>query len=173
MKSMINALNPAHYERNLGLLPMTYIDHFNRTPRTIRCISDGKQEMGYFLRGANSLFFGPGYMVGDEDDFTYYLRAITREHLLEEGKEYKLLDTYLEGDLEFGMVVLDGEPEESDDWEGFHGFPAFLFEEQEPVSVGEREKNKDAFWTAELEELKESEELEELEELKESGGLEN
>ena len=151
MKSKIHRFNPADYERNVELIPKKWVDHFNKQPRTIRCISDGKEEMDFFTKNGDRFLFGPTYWMTEDDDFTFYLRAIARDELLEAGKEYKLTDTYLEGDMEFGMVVIEGGPEYSDEWEGFHGFPAFLFEELDPVSVDERRANIKSYWESDEE----------------------
>ena len=146
MKSKINKFNPGDYERNMDVIPKKWIDHFNTTPRIIRCISDGKEEMEFFEK--NDFLFGPVYWISEDDDFTYYLRAIVRDKLLEAGKEYRLVGTYIEQDMEFGMVTWEGQPEDSAEWEGFHGFPAFLFEELQPVTASTRHENADAFWEA-------------------------
>ena len=89
MKSKINKFNPGDYERNMDVIPKKWIDHFNTTPRIIRCISDGKEEMEFFEK--NDFLFGPVYWISEDDDFTYYLRAIVRDKLLEAGKEYRLV----------------------------------------------------------------------------------
>lgn len=144
MKSKIDILNPMEYERSIAEYPTTYIDHFNQTPRKIRCISDGTDEWMYFAKGDFGI--GTNIWFFEVDDFTYYLRGIIRDGLLEEGKEYDLVDTYIEQDVEFGMVVLKDQPEVGEEFESFHGFPAFLFEEVEEISVAEREKSKDEYW---------------------------
>lgn len=146
MKSQIDILNPMDYEHDMELYPSTYIDHFNQTPRKIRCISDGTDEMIYFAKNPDEFGIGTNIWMCDVDDFTYYLRGIIRDGLLEAGREYDLVDTYVEMDVEFGMVELREQPEDGDEFEDFHGFPAFLFEEVRPVSLEERKKNRDNYW---------------------------
>ena len=144
-KTLINVLNPMDYEFHPEAFPENYIDHFNHTPRKIRCISDGVAELNY-LETSDDFGLGTHIWMCDVDDFTYYLRAIVARGLLKEGEEYELEDTYVEGDVRFGMVSLKGEPENEGIREGFHGFPAFLFEEMQTFSVEERQRNIDAYW---------------------------
>lgn len=84
--------------------------------------------------------------MGDDDDFTYYLKPIVARQLLEYGKEYTVVNTYLETDIEIGMLAIEGQSKIGDEYEDFHGFPAFLFEELEPVSYEDRKKRRDAWY---------------------------
>lgn len=146
MNSRFDTLNPMDYERNLDLFPDTYVDYFDRTKRKVRCISDGTDEAVYLHKNYDNFTTHTHIFMGDEDDFLYYLNPIVALQLLEPGNEYTIVNTYLETDIEIGMLALEGQPEITNDPEGFHGFPAFLFEELAPVSYEVRKNNRDDWW---------------------------
>ncbi len=151
MNSRLDELNPMDYENNIGLFSHTYVDYFDNTKRKVRCISDGTDEVLYLIKNSDNFTPHTHICMCDVDDFTYYLKPIVAKQLLEAGKEYIIVKTYLESDINIGMVVIYGQPEYESDYKGFHGFPAFLFEELAPRTFMERKKHRDDWWEHELE----------------------
>lgn len=139
LPSHLDALNPMYYEQHPQDFPPTCIDHFDNTPRTIRCISDGSAELEYLTRGDQ--YFGINSPISwiDLDDFTYYLQAIVENGALTVGKEYKLVDAYPESDVEFGIVEIMMDDE-------VIAVPAFLFEELKPITLEKRKKSIEEYW---------------------------
>lgn len=146
MNTRFDELNPMDYENNIEAFPDTYVDYFDRRKRKVLCISEGTDEVVYLLRRSQHFSTDTHIFMGDYDDFTYYLKPIVAGQLLEYGKEYTLVNTYLETDIEIGMLAIEGQPEIGSEYEDFHGFPAFLFEELEPVSYEDRKKHRDAWY---------------------------
>lgn len=143
MKSKIDELNPIYYENFPERYPAEYIDHFDKSQRKILCISDGSQELQYFIEGDTRGEFDLESVIhiADVDDFTYYLREIVEKKLLKAGNLYTLIDAFPEMDVEFGMVKvkeLEGQAKE--------GIPGFLFEELEPKEAAQRKENIRKYW---------------------------
>lgn len=155
-KSRIEQCNPIDYISRLDSVPASWIDHYDSTPRKIRCVSDGKQERLYVKNNPQNIEFY------DTDDILYYLdAALSEERLwgkedrddetgepcmrnpanadgepahLEEGKEYTLKEAGIDWDTDMGLVWIE-------EIDNDYGFPAFLFEEFEPVSVEKRKRS--------------------------------
>ena len=134
-------------------IPETCIDHYDSTPRKIRCISNGSSEKSFVKNKPDSI------AAYDTDDILYYLDAALCEKwlwgkedqddetgepciknpsnvngkptLLEEGKEYTLKKAGIDWDTDLGLVWLE-------EIDNDYGYPAFLFEELAPVSVATR-----------------------------------
>ncbi len=155
-RSGIETHNPIDYISSLDSVPETWIDHYDGTPRRIRCVSDGRQEKLYIKSNPQNVDFY------DTDDILYYLDAALSDGrlwgkedcddetgepciknpanvegkpvLLEEGKEYTLKKAGIDWDTDMGLVWIN---EIGNDY----GFPAFLFEELGPVSAEKRRQS--------------------------------
>ena len=155
-KSHIGNHNPMDYLQDMDTIPDTWIDHYDSTSRSIRCISDGRQERHYVQNHPQNID------ADDVDDVLYYLDAALSERrlwgqedaddetgeacvknpanvdgkpaMLERGKEYTLKKAGIDYDTDMGLVWID-------EIDNDYGFPAFLFEELTPVPPEQRRQS--------------------------------
>ena len=154
--SQIEQHNPFDYMRHLEHIPQEWVDFYDSTPRTIRCVSDGSVERLYTQNNPKTID------AMDIDDLLYYLdAALSDERLwhrededdetgepvtknpanvagqpvfLEEGREYTLKKAGIDYDSDLGMVWIE-------EIDNDYGFPAILFEELTPVTPEQRRRS--------------------------------
>ena len=151
--SGIEYFNPLDYVPRMGDMPESWMDHYDGTPRKVRCVSDGSIERLYVTGH-------PGNIDAmDVDDLLYYLDAALSDEclwhrededdetgepvtknpanvagqpvFLEEGREYTLKRGGIDYDSDLGLVWIE-------EIDNDYGFPAILFEELAPVPAEQR-----------------------------------
>ena len=171
--SHIEDLNPMNYWNNIEWVPEKWIDHYDNTPRKIRCVSNGQQEKLYILNRPDNVHFI------DDEDFLYYLGAALSEDwlwnrevyncetgedylmkpsnldgkpvLLQEGQIYTLKDARPDGDTDMGILWIE-------EIDNDYGFPAFLFEELKPLTARQRQQSMTK-WEEKIDEMLDDEDV--------------
>ena len=154
--SRIEKYNPIDYMNDLKKIPKRWVDFYDQTPRKIKCISNGEQEIMLIKSKPDNI------EALDTDDIMYYLEAATsaerlwgnesdvpetgeskimnpsnidgKPAFLEEGKEYTFKRGSIDWDTDMGILWIE-------EMDNDYGYPAFLFEELHDVSPIQRKKS--------------------------------